>query len=121
MHEQPMPVASESNQPEPPEEPGSERTMGSGQGELEAVPRPTVPLAPEMSFERQERVGCFLFPEWCFSFPWGHFSRIGFFCARIWFSVPGFGFLVPSGFFCSLASSFPSRHLFTTASNKIGR
>ena len=54
MHEQPMPVASESNQLEPPEEPGSERTMGSGQGKLEAVPRPTVPLAPEMSFERQE-------------------------------------------------------------------
>ena len=44
-----------------------------------------------------------------------------FFCFWIWFSVPGFGFLVPSGFFCSLASSFPSRRLFTTASNKIGR
>ena len=109
MHEQPMPVASESNQPEPPEEPGSERTMGSGQGELEAVPRPTVPLAPEMSFERQERVGCFLFPEWCFSFPWGHFSRIGFFlrpdlvfCSWIWVSGSQRFFLFPCQFF-----SFP--------------
>ena len=44
------------------------------------------------------------------------------------FSVSGFGFLFldlgfwfPAVFFCSLASSFPSRRLFTIASNKIGR
>ena len=63
---------------------------------------------------------CFLFPEWCFSFPWGHFSRIGFFCPRgvflfrsvflvpgnLFFFVPGIGlsatgigFLVPLGTF----------------------
>ena len=30
----------------------------------------------------------FLSPEWCFSFPWGHFSRIGFFLSPWCFSVP---------------------------------
>ena len=54
MHEPPMPVAPESRQPESIEESASERTMSSGQGELEVVPRPTVPPTSEMSFERQE-------------------------------------------------------------------
>ena len=61
---------------------------------------------------------CFLFPEWCFSFPWGHFSRIGFllspwcfFCFGRCFSCrgPGICFFCPwnwfecyrNGFFCS--------------------
>ena len=43
---------------------------------------------------------CFLFPEWCFSFPWGHFSRIGFFCPRGVFLFRSV-FLVPRNlFFC---------------------
>ena len=66
------------------------------------------------------RAPCFLFPELCFSFPWGHSSRIAFFFVSLWcFSVPvsvsgaqdfffvpgiglsatGLGFLVPLGTF----------------------
>ena len=46
------------------------------------------------------RAPCFLFPEWCFSFPWGHFSRIVLFCPRGVFLFRSV-FLVPRNlFFC---------------------
>ena len=52
------------------------------------------------SIFRTSRAPCFLFPEWCFSFPWGHFSRIGFFCPRGVFLFRSV-FLVPRNlFFC---------------------
>ena len=56
---------------------------------------------PEGSY----RAPCFLFPEWCFSFLWGHFSRIGFFCPRGVFLFRSV-FLVPRNlfFFWSLES-----------------
>ena len=76
---------------------------------------------------------CFLFPEWCFSFPWGHFSRIGYFCPRgvflfrsvflvprnLFFFVPGIGLSATGmGFFVPLGT-FGARKGFSCARLKM--
>ena len=60
-----------------------------------------IDLEPRKAKRCSKWAPCFLFPEWCFSFPWGHFSRIGFFvpvmffCSGRCFWCPGICF-----FFC---------------------